>query len=48
MLRRKLLLGLSAAALVFTLPAAAQPGKYQPEYRMSTVVGTAFPWGKGG
>ena len=48
MLRRKLLLGLSAAALVFTLPAAAQPGKYQPEYRLSTVVGTAFPWGKGG
>ena len=48
MLRRKLLLVLSAAALVFTLPAAAQPGKYQPEYRLSTVVGTAFPWGKGG
>jgi tripartite ATP-independent transporter DctP family solute receptor len=22
--------------------------KYAPEYRLSTVVGTAFPWGKGG
>ena len=48
MMRRKLLLVLSAAALAFTLPAAAQPGKYQTEYRLSTVVGTAFPWGKGG
>ncbi len=48
MMRRKLLLVLSAAALAFALPAAAQPGKYQAEYRMSTVVGTAFPWGKGG
>ena len=48
MMRRKLLLGLSAAALAFALPAAAQPGKYQAEYRLSTVVGTAFPWGKGG
>ena len=48
MMRRKLLLGLSAAALAFALPASAQPGKYQAEYRLSTVVGTAFPWGKGG
>lgn len=48
MMRRKLLLVLSAAALAFTLPAAAQSGKYQAEYRMSTVVGTAYPWGKGG
>jgi tripartite ATP-independent transporter DctP family solute receptor len=37
---------LAAAALVLTGPAAAQ--KYQTEYRLSTVVGTAFPWGKGG
>ena len=36
-----------AAALSFTaLPAAAQ--NYKSEYRMSLVVGTAFPWGKGG
>lgn len=36
----------AATALVMAAPAAAQ--KYQPEYRLSTVVGTAFPWGKGG
>ena len=33
------------------LPAQAQqalPAGYKAEYRMSTVVGTAFPWGKGG
>lgn len=48
MMRRNLLLILSAAALAFALPAAAQQGKYQAEYRLSTVVGTAFPWGKGG
>lgn len=48
MMRRKLCLILSAVALTFALPAAAQQGKYQTEYRLSTVVGTAFPWGKGG
>ena len=48
MKRRNLLLGMSAALLAFALPAAAQQAKYQPEYRLSTVVGTAFPWGKGG
>ena len=37
---------LAATALVLTGPAIAQ--KYQAEYRLSTVVGTAFPWGKGG
>ena len=47
MLRRTLLLTLSAVALAASLPAAAQT-KYAPEYRLSTVVGTAFPWGKGG
>lgn len=36
-----------AAALTFSLPALAQQ-KYQPEYRLSTVLGNAFPWGKGG
>ena len=38
------------AALAFTLaalPAFAQT-TYQKEYRLSTVVGTAFPWGKAG
>src|SRR5574341_1477776 len=38
-----------AAALLaaIALPALAQT-KYQAEYRLSTVVGTAFPWGKAG
>jgi len=36
-----------AAAFVVSMPASAQQ-KYQPEYRLSTVLGTAFPWGKGG
>jgi tripartite ATP-independent transporter DctP family solute receptor len=35
------------ATLAFAAPAYAQQ-KYQPEYRLSTVLGTAFPWGKGG
>jgi tripartite ATP-independent transporter DctP family solute receptor len=48
MKRRNLLLMLSVAAVAFALPAAAQQDKYQAEYRLSTVVGTAFPWGKGG
>jgi tripartite ATP-independent transporter DctP family solute receptor len=47
MLRRTLLLTLSAVALTAAMPATAQT-KYAPEYRLSTVVGTAFPWGKGG
>jgi tripartite ATP-independent transporter DctP family solute receptor len=37
---------LAATALALAGPALAQ--KYQAEYRLSTVVGTAFPWGKGG
>ncbi len=48
MMRKNLLLMLFAAAFAFALPATAQQGKYQAEYRLSTVVGTAFPWGKGG
>jgi tripartite ATP-independent transporter DctP family solute receptor len=47
---RKSLLTLAAMAVLGvagSLPAAAQT-KYHPEYRLSTVVGTAFPWGKGG
>ncbi|EAB9064434.1 C4-dicarboxylate ABC transporter, partial [Salmonella enterica subsp. enterica] len=34
------------AGATFALPAAAQ--NYKSEYRMSLVVGPAFPWGKGG
>jgi tripartite ATP-independent transporter DctP family solute receptor len=37
---------LAATALAASAMAAAQT--YKPEYKMSLVVGTAFPWGKGG
>ena len=37
-----------ATALTLGLPASAQAQNYKSEYRMSLVVGTAFPWGKGG
>ncbi|MDP3617095.1 MAG: C4-dicarboxylate ABC transporter, partial [Rhodoferax sp.] len=51
-LRRSLLAALAAStvsALLTTLPATASAQtNYKPEYKMSLVVGTAFPWGKGG
>ncbi|MDB5941090.1 MAG: dicarboxylate transporter, DctP subunit [Ramlibacter sp.] len=37
---------LAATALAASAMAPAQT--YKPEYKMSLVVGTAFPWGKGG
>jgi len=37
----------AAAALAFSAPTLAQ-GNYKSEYRMSLVLGPAFPWGKGG
>jgi TRAP-type transport system periplasmic protein len=47
-MKLKPLLGvlMAAAALVFSASAIAQ--NYKSEYRMSLVLGTAFPWGKGG
>jgi len=39
-------LALAATALAFTAAASAQT--YKPEYKMSLVLGPAFPWGKGG
>ncbi len=47
---RRTLLGLAAAASVLAaLPlAASAQAAYKPEYKMSLVVGPAFPWGKGG
>jgi len=42
------LTGLTIAALTLVLNGPAVAQNYQPEYRLSTVVGTAFPWGKGG
>ena len=38
----------AAAALTFASPMAMAETKYKSEYRMSLVLGTAFPWGKGG
>ena len=37
----------ASAALALGLPTAAQAQNYKSEYRVSLVVGTAFPWGKG-
>ncbi|MBX6426967.1 MAG: DctP family TRAP transporter solute-binding subunit [Variibacter sp.] len=46
MMKRLTKLGLGlVAAIVATTPAAAQ--SYKAEYRISTVVGTPFPWGLG-
>ena len=38
----------AAATLAFAVPSAMAETKYKSEYRMSLVLGTAFPWGKGG
>ncbi|MGE8319114.1 MAG: DctP family TRAP transporter solute-binding subunit [Comamonas sp.] len=38
----------AAAALAFSATPALAQGNYKSEYRMSLVLGTAFPWGKGG
>ncbi|WP_343593012.1 DctP family TRAP transporter solute-binding subunit [Paracidovorax wautersii] len=38
----------AAAALAFSATPALAQGSYKSEYRMSLVLGTAFPWGKGG
>jgi len=49
--RRSLLKAGAAAsatlAAPFVVTRAAHAQNYRPEYRLSTVVGTAFPWGKG-
>lgn len=49
MIKRKTFLGLAmaAAALAFSAAAPAQTA-YKSEYKMSLVLGPAFPWGKGG
>ena len=47
--RRTLLALATAAAALTVLPGTAlAQSNYKPEYKMSLVVGTAFPWGKGG
>ncbi len=48
-LRTFLTTGLAAAALAVTTNGFAQStAAYKAEYRMSLVLGTAFPWGKSG
>ena len=37
-----------AAALSLAAPAVQAQSNYKPEYKMSLVLGPAFPWGKGG
>jgi tripartite ATP-independent transporter DctP family solute receptor len=39
---------LAAAAVALSFATLAPAQNYKPEYKMSLVVGTAFPWGKGG
>ena len=46
--RSLLKFALAAAALACTTVGAQAQGAYKSEYKMSLVVGTAFPWGKGG
>jgi tripartite ATP-independent transporter DctP family solute receptor len=46
MLRRKLVVAGAACLLLAAGPAWAQ--SYRAEYRLSTVLGTAFPWGQAG
>jgi tripartite ATP-independent transporter DctP family solute receptor len=46
--RRTLIAALAAAGFALAAQPALSQSKYQAEYRLSTVVGTAFPWGKAG
>lgn len=48
MKRRTIIAALAAAGLALAAAPAQSQSKYQAEYRLSTVVGTAFPWGKAG
>lgn len=47
-LRRTLVGLLAAAAALGAMSTTAMAQSYKSEYRMSLVLGTAFPWGKGG
>ncbi len=46
MKRRTVLAALAAIGMITAVPAGAQT--YKPEYKLSTVVGTPFPWGIAG
>ena len=45
---KSLAVAVAAIALTTTAAQAQTPASYRPEYKLSTVVGPAFPWGKGG
>ncbi len=48
MIKTRTFLAAAAACIAaLALPAQAQ-GNYKAEYKLSTVLGTGFPWGKGG
>jgi tripartite ATP-independent transporter DctP family solute receptor len=48
MKRRILIAAFAAAGLALAAQPARSQSNYQSEYRLSTVVGSAFPWGKAG
>ena len=47
MKKRTLLAAALATAAALTAPTAMAQAAYKSEYRLSIVLGTAFPWGKG-
>ena len=46
-MKRRTMLAVAASALALAMGAPQAQTKYKDEYKVSTVVGTAFPWGKG-
>ena len=48
MIQRKTFFGLAMAAAALAFTAAAPAQTYKSEYKMSLVLGPAYPWGKGG
>lgn len=47
-MKRKTFLGLAMAAAALAVATAAPAQTYKSEYKMSLVLGPAYPWGKGG
>jgi len=47
-IKRKTILGLALAAVALGLSVSAAAQTYKSEYKMSLVLGPAYPWGKGG
>ena len=48
MMKARTFLKFAVAATALAVAGVASAQNYKPEYKMSLVVGTAFPWGKGG